>query len=66
MDVIYKFPEAAKQGREAAQRYYARVDAGEIKEGEDYEPHPYQKPESLNQETEWHAFNAGWYYGIPD
>lgn len=66
MDIAYIFPAAFTKGFEAAKRYYARVNAGEIKEGEGYEAHPYEKPEGPNSQTEWHAYNAGWYHGIPD
>lgn len=66
MTIAYKFPEAFKRGAEAARAHYERFYRGEIGEL-DFPPHPYPSPEETNQrETEWHAYNAGWYAGLPE
>ena len=57
--IAYQFPDAFQRGREAAITYYARVDAGEVIEGEDIPAHPYPEPETHRPPGEWHAFNHG-------
>jgi hypothetical protein len=64
VSIAHKFPEAFKRGMEDSRAHYARVESGEIGEREDLPPHPYQFPEG-QRETEWHAYNAGWFSGIP-
>ena len=70
MSLTHKYPEAFKRGAEDARAHYERFYNGCIAE-RDFPPHPYQEPDdslpwSQRCETEWHAYNAGWYAGLPD
>lgn len=69
MSIRHKFPEAFKRGSDAARAHYERFYAGEIGE-RDFPEHPYTEPPewpwSQRFESEWGAYNAGWYAGLPD